>query len=164
MYKVEIRNEKYDISLKGDSVHINGKSVILDVVELTSNNYHLILNHQSYTLELVTIEKEKREVTVKINNRLVKVVVKTSLDELLKKMGLNNKVAVVKDIGAPMPGLILDIVVSEGDEVKKGDKLLILEAMKMENIIKSPNDGKIKKITITKGDSVDSGQKLIHFE
>jgi len=56
------------------------------------------------------------------------------------------------------------VVVNEGDEVEQGDKLLVLEAMKMENIIKSPGTGKIKSIVINKGDSVDSGQKLIHFE
>jgi biotin carboxyl carrier protein len=163
MYKVEIGDEKFDISLAGADIVINSKQVPLDFVKLNQSHYHLILDYKSYNLELVSIDKHSKEVIVKVNNRSITVTVKTALDELLKKMGLNNKTTIAKDIGAPMPGLILDIVVKEGDEVKKGDRLLTLEAMKMENIIKSPSAGKIKSISVTKGDSVDSGQKLIHF-
>ena len=133
--------------------------------QLSPNKYHLLLDDKSYNLEVVSNNKKSGEITVKVNNRVVKVEVKTALDELLNKMGFStNNVGHTKDIAAPMPGLILDVVVNEGDEVEKGDKLLVLEAMKMENIIKSPGSGKIKSIVINKGDSVDSGQKLIHFE
>lgn len=62
-----------------------------------------------------------------------------------------------------MPGMVLNILVTEGQEVKKGDALIILEAMKMENILKSPTDGTIKKIAITKGFAVEKNQLLIQF-
>ena len=62
-----------------------------------------------------------------------------------------------------MPGLVLDIRVVEGDAVKKGDPILVLEAMKMENIIKSPTDGIVKKINVKKGVAVEKSQVLIHF-
>jgi biotin carboxyl carrier protein len=74
---------------------------------------------------------------------------------------LNSQAA--KEIKAPMPGLIFDIKVKEGDEVKKGDAVLILEAMKMENILKSPGDGTVKSIKIKKGQSVEKNQVLIQF-
>jgi len=165
MYKIIIGDKTFGIELKDNMVELDGKPVSLDLSHLGSNRYHLLLNYKSYNLEVVSQNKETGEIAVKVNNNVVKVVVKTALDELLNKMGLNNNsVAHTTHVGAPMPGLILDVVVSEGDEVKKGDKLLVLEAMKMENIIKSPGSGKIKSITISKGDSVDSGQKLIHFE
>ena len=165
MYKIIIGDKTFGIELKDNMVELDGKPVSLDLSQLGSNRYHLLLDYKSYNLEIVSHNQNSGEVAVKINNNLVKVVVKTALDELLNKMGLNNNsVAHTTHVGAPMPGLILDVVVSEGDEVKKGDKLLVLEAMKMENIIKSPGNGKIKSITISKGDSVDSGQKLIHFE
>ena len=165
MYKIIIGDKIFGIELKDNMVELDGKPVSLDLSQLGSNRYHLLLDYKSYNLEIVSHNQNSGEVAVKINNNLVKVVVKTALDELLNKMGLNNNsVAHTTHVGAPMPGLILDVVVSEGDEVKKGDKLLVLEAMKMENIIKSPGNGKIKSITISKGDSVDSGQKLIHFE
>jgi len=69
----------------------------------------------------------------------------------------------VNDIKAPMPGMVLNILVTEGQEVKKGDPLIVLEAMKMENILKSPTDGTIKKIAITKGIAVEKNQLLIQF-
>ena len=62
-----------------------------------------------------------------------------------------------------MPGMVLNILVTEGQEVKKGDALIVLEAMKMENILKSPTDGVIKKIAINKGVAVEKNQLLIQF-
>ncbi|MDX1317201.1 MAG: acetyl-CoA carboxylase biotin carboxyl carrier protein subunit, partial [Xanthomarina gelatinilytica] len=70
----------------------------------------------------------------------------------------------VNEIKAPMPGLILDIHVKEGQEVKEDDALLILEAMKMENVLTSPRDGIIKSISVSKNDTVDKNQLLIEFE
>ena len=165
MHKIIIGDKNFNIEINDNKVELNGKPVNIDLAQLGPHKYHLLLNYKSYNLEVVSQDKKSGEITVKVNNRPVKVVVKTALDELLKKMGINNNnVSQAKFIGAPMPGLILDVIVSEGDEVQKGDKLLVLEAMKMENLIKSPGSGKIKSIVVNKGDSVDSGQKLIHFE
>jgi len=62
-----------------------------------------------------------------------------------------------------MPGLVLNILVEEGQDIKKGDALIVLEAMKMENILKSPADGKVKKVSVKKGVAVEKGQILIEF-
>ena len=62
-----------------------------------------------------------------------------------------------------MPGLIVGIHVQSGDAVKKGDSLLILEAMKMENVLKAPADATVKAIRTTKGDRVEKGQVLVEF-
>jgi biotin carboxyl carrier protein len=69
----------------------------------------------------------------------------------------------LKEIKAPMPGLILDLKVAPGDPVKKGDVLLILEAMKMENSIKSPGDGVVKEVKVSLKQSVEKNQVLIQF-
>ena len=63
-----------------------------------------------------------------------------------------------------MPGLILEVSVEDGQEVKEGDALLILEAMKMENVITSPRDGKIKKIEVKQGEAVEKKHVLLTFE
>lgn len=68
-----------------------------------------------------------------------------------------------KNLLSPMPGLIIEIMVSAGDSVKKGDQLMILEAMKMENIIKAPGDACIKKIHVQKNQSVEKDQLIIEF-
>jgi biotin carboxyl carrier protein len=79
-------------------------------------------------------------------------------------MGMNNANAGnVITIKAPMPGLIIDLKVKEGDAVKQNDPLIVLEAMKMENIIKSPGDGVVKSVKVTKGVSVEKNQVLIEF-
>jgi biotin carboxyl carrier protein len=62
-----------------------------------------------------------------------------------------------------MPGLVLSVLVSAGQEVKKGDKLLVLEAMKMENIIKAGGDGVVAQIMVNQGQAVDKNQTLIEF-
>jgi biotin carboxyl carrier protein len=165
MYKIIIGDKTLNIEIEDHKVKVDGKTVDTDLSQLGPHKYHLLHNFKSYNLEVVSHNTKSGEMSIKVNNRLVKVVVKTALDELLSKMGLsNNNATVTKDIGAPMPGLILDVVVNEGDEVEKGDKLLVLEAMKMENIIKSPGSGKIKSIVVKKGDTVNSGEALIHFE
>jgi len=69
----------------------------------------------------------------------------------------------LKEIKAPMPGLILDLKVAPGDQVQKGDVLLILEAMKMENSIKSPGDGVVKEVKVSLKQSVEKNQVLIQF-
>ncbi|HIW73936.1 MAG TPA: biotin/lipoyl-binding protein [Firmicutes bacterium] len=67
-------------------------------------------------------------------------------------------------LNAPMPGTILDIKVKAGDTVEKGQVLLILEAMKMENEIMAPHDAVIAGVHVNKGDSVDSGKLLISLQ
>lgn len=165
MYNIKVGEKSFEILIKGETVVVNGKPLEFDMVHLEGDRHHLIIDNKSYDLEVVDYDLKEKNIQIKVNNQMTTVSVKTEMDLLLKKMGLNNhQNNVARDVGAPMPGLILDVVVNEGDEVKKGDKLLVLEAMKMENIIKSPGDGKIKSIAIAKGESVDSGQKLIHFE
>jgi biotin carboxyl carrier protein len=84
---------------------------------------------------------------------------------LIKDMGFELGASKqVNDIKAPMPGLILDISVEIGQEVKENDSLLILEAMKMENNLTAPRDGVIKSISVEKGDAVEKNQLLIEFE
>ena len=79
-------------------------------------------------------------------------------------MGMISKeIPTINKLDAPMPGNILDVLVSKGDKVAKGDPLLILEAMKMENVIKAPTDVTIQKINVLVGDNVEKNQTLIEF-
>lgn len=63
-----------------------------------------------------------------------------------------------------MPGLVIDVLVKEGDTVQKGEPLIILEAMKMENILKAATEVKIKKVLVEKGKAVEKNTTLIEFE
>ena len=80
-------------------------------------------------------------------------------------MGLDAVIeAKVTDIIAPMPGLILDIMVQAGDEVEVGNSILILEAMKMENVIRAEGVGVVKSVNFAIGDTVDKGSVIIEME
>jgi Acetyl/propionyl-CoA carboxylase, alpha subunit len=99
-----------------------------------------------------------------VNGRHYPVILKDKFDVLLEKMGMNsNAGAKVNHVRAPMPGLIISLKVKNGDEVKTGDTLLILEAMKMENIIKAPGDAIVKSVKVSMGQGVEKNQVLIEF-
>jgi biotin carboxyl carrier protein len=90
---------------------------------------------------------------------------KDRFDALLEQLGMGDAAsAKVNDLKAPMPGLIVDIKVQVGDTIKKGDSLLILEAMKMENVLKSVGDGKVKAIKVSPKQNVEKNQILVEFE
>jgi len=100
-----------------------------------------------------------------VDGRSFTVTIRDHIDQILKELGMNaTNSSKVSEIKAPMPGTILSIAVAEGDKVDKGSALLILEAMKMENVIKSPGEGIVKKISVTEGDNVEKNELLISFE
>ena len=68
------------------------------------------------------------------------------------------------DVNSPMPGTIVSVNVSAGQNVKKGDVLVVLEAMKMENEIMAPRDAVVASVQVNKGDSVDSGTPLVSLQ
>lgn len=73
-------------------------------------------------------------------------------------------IAAGEKVSAPMPGTILSVNVSQGDSVKSGDVLLILEAMKMENEILAPSNGRVAQVAVSKGASVNTGDLLVVLE
>jgi biotin carboxyl carrier protein len=136
-----------------------------DVVRVEAFKFHVLKDNKPYKAELVSADFISKKYTVKVNNNTYEVAISDALDELIKSMGIERgRTKVVNAIKAPMPGLILEINVSVGQEVKENDPLLILEAMKMENCFLSPRDGIIKAIAVEKGNAVDKGQLLIEFE
>jgi biotin carboxyl carrier protein len=166
MLKVNVNNKKeHTITMDGNSSGtIDGKEFSWDVIEVKDGSFHVIKNNRSYTVEVIKAEINEKNFLVSVNGNKYQLNVKDKFDELLKSLGLDNlKSKKVNEIKAPMPGLVLDIRVSEGTEVKKGDPILVLEAMKMENILKSPTDGTVKAINVKKGIAVEKNQVLISF-
>jgi len=102
---------------------------------------------------------------VRVNGNTFNLELIDKFDELLKDLGMESLVVnKIFDVKSPMPGLVLEVNVNPGAEVKKGDSLVILEAMKMENVIKSPADGIIKEVFVKPAEAVEKNVTLISFE
>ena len=143
---------------------IDGKPFNCDVISTGGQRFHVLRDNRSYDVEILESNAAEKTVTVKINGRLYPLSVADKYDELLRSLGMDKIAgAKVNELKAPMPGLVLDIVVTEGQAVKKGDPIVVLEAMKMENILKSPGDATVKKISVQKGTAVEKNQVLILF-
>jgi biotin carboxyl carrier protein len=143
---------------------INDKPFSCDVISPESQKFHVIRDHQSYEIEIVEADIEAKTMLLKVNGHSYPVSVADKFDELLASMGMDKAAnKKVNELKAPMPGLVLNVLVNEGQEVKKGDAIIVLEAMKMENILKSPADVTVKKIAVKKGVAVEKGQVLVQF-
>lgn len=164
MYQTKVNGKSFEVVKNEDSFLINGESFQWDLVKIADGYFHILYKNKSYSAEVVKADRATKTFQFKINNKIQTVEVKDKFDLLLEKMGMaNGAAAKINNIKAPMPGLVIDLKVKAGDIVKVGDPLLILEAMKMENILKSPGDGTIKNVKTKKGDSVEKGQVLIEF-
>ena len=166
MLKVKVNNKhEHTIEFENSaSGTIDGKAFSWDVIKVKEGSFHIIKDHKSYNVEVVKADIKEKTFTISVNGNKYQLAVKDKFDELLHSLGLDAMASKkVNEIKAPMPGLVLEVKINEGDTVKKGDAVLVLEAMKMENNIKSPTDGIVKKIHVKKGMAVEKNQVLINF-
>lgn len=165
--KVDITDGKsYQIDLlaKGQA-SINGEEVVYDSINISDGQFHIIRDHKSYNVEVVEADYETKSFSIRVNDKVVSLKVEDRFDLLLHQLGMDITSSVgVSELKAPMPGLVLDIPVKVGQEVKKDEPLAVLEAMKMENVLKSPADLIVKSIIVNKGEAVEKNQILIEFE
>ena len=147
-----------------DTITLNGQPFTWDIADLGAGRYHVLHEGRSYNAEVVSADYATKEIVLKINGQRVELHAKDRFDLLLERLGMSNAAtAKVNELKAPMPGLIVDIRVQPGQAVLKGDPLLVLEAMKMENILKAPADGTVASIKVTLRDNVQKGQVLVQF-
>ena len=159
-------NEKYN-AIVNESFEFSLTSKDLETLDVISDSKKSNIVYNNKSIEIKTLETDfhKRLYTVSINGNRYQVRIENELDALISEMGLSLGNASVEDeVHAPMPGLILEVNVSEGDAIIKGDFLCVLEAMKMENTLTAPRDGIIKSVNIVKGETVEKGKLLIELE
>jgi biotin carboxyl carrier protein len=165
MLQVKV-NGKFDYTLdsKNEELSINHNKIDADVKQLNASTWHIINQLRSYNVEVISFNAAEKTAEIKVNNNIYTVTAKDQFDVLLDKLGLSSmNNAKVSEVKAPMPGMVLKVFVTEGADVKKGDNLFILEAMKMENIIKATADVTVKTVKIKPGDKVEKNQVLLQF-
>lgn len=161
MLQIKIGEKTFSI----DGNKINDKTFDWDLLDEGNDVFHIIKDHKTYKAVLVAKDETAKKMTIAVNGNEYEIALKDKMDLLLEKMGMSNMaISKMKDIKAPMPGLVLSISAQVGDEIQKGDALLILEAMKMENVLKSAGEGTIKAIKVKAGEAVEKNQILIELE
>ncbi|MBB4078055.1 biotin carboxyl carrier protein [Lewinella aquimaris] len=156
-YKVIIAEREYPVT--------DQQLTDLDLSGPFNDKYHFLHEATGFTARVVGHRPSEKTLTVEINGRRFTVDIRDKFDQLVEELGFATVAASTNnDVLAPMPGLILDIMVREGDEVAEGTPLLILEAMKMENVLKAEGSGTVKSIGINKGQAVEKRQLLIEME
>ncbi|HNR15934.1 MAG TPA: biotin/lipoyl-binding protein [Chitinophagaceae bacterium] len=136
-----------------------------DFIKKNPTEFNLIRNNRSVNAKLLESDITGKEVKIEVDGETFELLIKDELDQMLDRMGFSTVSSKhIKEIKAPMPGLVLEVAVKEGQEVEEGDKILILEAMKMENSIMIHTNARIKRIAVSAGQAVDKGQVLVELE
>ncbi|MCG8604217.1 acetyl-CoA carboxylase biotin carboxyl carrier protein subunit [bacterium] len=161
--KIGARKYKLEFSDNNGTVSLEDKPVPVDLVSLGSDHiYSLIIDHACYQLH---IEPGADGYHMILGHKKLLVEVEDERHRLIRRLIKSpEKAAGQMEVKAPMPGLIVRLNVEEGQEVKPGDSLLIIEAMKMENEIRSKTAGVIKKLYKAEKDSVDKDSPLLLIE
>ncbi len=166
MYKAKVNDKEFEIipGKSADVFLINGEEIRLDLLKLKEGSFHVIQNYRSYNIEVLGINAEEKNIELRVNNNNYTVQLKDQYDELLHRLGLDEMTSnKVNDLKAPMPGLVIGVNVADGQSIKKGDVLITLEAMKMENTLKAVADAVVKKVVVKKGAAVEKNEVLIYL-
>ena len=146
--------------MKEYKLKINGNNYNVVVNDVAEGEASVEVNGTSYNVEFERTDKPKKP-TVKVV-RPSSVTPSANVAPTPKPtVAAPAQTGSGMTVASPLPGVILELCVKEGDAVKSGQKLLVLEAMKMENVIEAPDNGTVKSIKVNKGDSVLEGAPLV---
>jgi pyruvate carboxylase subunit B len=165
-YQIHISDKTYDLEIENQQVDLKilyeGKPVDFDFQEIHSNLFSLILEGKQYRVWLVSLENGDYKLL--INQNSFTAVVEDERQQLRKAFRAAQKEkSGVTDVRAPMPGLVTQVEVESNQSIKAGQGLVVIEAMKMENEIKSPVAGEVTKIHIKKGDAIEKNARLLEI-
>ena len=156
----------YDISIDKEKFILSPEDIAsLDIVPIGNQQFHALRHNRSYKIKILNTDFAEKTMTLEVNGNSYAMVLADEYDQMVDKMGLlSTKTHKINNIKAPMPGLIIDVMAKVGQKVEAGTPLIVLSAMKMENIITSPGEGVVKNIEVNINDAVDKGQLIIEME
>ena len=157
--------DTYSVEVTPDSLLIDRKEHRPDIQPVGERLFHCLDSSAGYQIELLEADYARKHFVLGLRGQRVTVQLKDDLDLMVEKLGMAQAVeTTIREISAPMPGLIVGLSVEAGQTVQEGDSVLTLEAMKMENAIKSPVSGTVEAVHVRAGDSVEKKQLLVSFK
>jgi biotin carboxyl carrier protein len=164
-YLTTVNEQKYEIEIQAEGVvSVNGEVREVDFRSLGADHaiYSLIIDHQSFE---AVVERREGKYYVMIFGDLYEVdITDERAQRLAKAHGTKSDPTGEISLKSPMPGLIVKVPVAPGDAVKKGQTVVILESMKMENELKAPREGVIGAVYVGQGDSVEQNKVLVTIQ
>ncbi len=153
------------LKLEGNliEIEVDGKVYEVDLMHNSDGTFSILESGHSYNIELVPKAEPKKYTAYTLYDTFDVEVIDAEA-RYLKNRNANGTASVDNKISSPMPGKVVKVLVNEGDEVKEGDTVIIISAMKMESEYKAPRDGKVKKVSVKAEDTIDSNQVLIELD
>ena len=167
-YNVEIDGREYDIVLEYRSERffatVNGAAFEVQHHPLGESHALLFIGHESFEVDIHSTTGNGERMIFMKGIDIPATIEDYAVAQMRKAAGISHHHATDNAVKTPMPGLVIGIRVAPGDRVAKGTPLVVIEAMKMENIIKARTDGIIKSIAVKPGQSVEKSDILLEFE
>ena len=160
-YHVTLADQTFEIEVRSDSeIAIDGKVLEVDFKSLADQPvYSLILGHDSYE---AYVSEGENALQVLLRGQLYEVDVEDERQRRLRQVSeVHGDAGGEFSLKAPMPGLVVAVPVSEGETVSRGQNLIILESMKMQNELRSPREGVVQRVRVTPGERVEQNQPLV---
>jgi len=162
MYRANVNDEiLFSLELNDKVYSVNNQSYAPQITKLNDNTYLVVVLNKPYTVTIDSQDKSSRHFRIYINNRLYTVQLQHISEG--KSLDINRPSKASEILRAPMPGIIAEILVKDGDAVLDGQPLLILKAMKMENIIRASHDAIVKKVAVGVNQIIAKDEVLIQF-
>lgn len=159
------KGNSFQIESSEEALLVNHIPADYNIATLPNGMISLLFEGKSYTALLKKVDEGEKKITLSLNGKDFSFTIQEPIDLLLEQMGMSGLAArKAESVKAPMPGKVLKVMAQPGQEVQKGDGLLILEAMKMENVLKATQAATVKQVLIQEGVAVEKGAVLIEME
>jgi biotin carboxyl carrier protein len=158
------KQEKIEIlSSQGNEIEVmvGDRKYQLDIIEVENGVYSILMNGTSFNVELIRNDLKKYSANTLYNSFDVEII---DAETRYLKNRRGNEAEEQSFISTPMPGKVVKILAKQGQQVKAGETLIIVSAMKMESEYKVSSDRIVKEILVTEGDNIDGNQPLISLE
>lgn len=159
-YAATVKGQTFTIEITSEkTVRVGDRTHRVDLQSIDAAFlYSLLIDNNSYE---VLIEEQGEDYRVLLLGELYTVQVEDDFRHQMARRRVQTKPSGRMAVKAPMPGLVVAVPVTEGQEVSTGDVLVILESMKMENEVRAPRDGRVNRVRVSPSDAVEKGQTLV---